>query len=123
MQSAVDRREGRIDLQRQNPIGFNGALHEADGWQLLGNGRRLYNPILRRFHSPDSLSPFGKGGINAYAYCSGDPINSTDPTGAFPLATFVQALTRFKAHSQKLGQGKSPHLSQRICDLPDRLRG
>jgi hypothetical protein len=34
-----------------------------------------------RFNSPDSLSPFGEGGLNAYAYCIGDPINRRDPTG------------------------------------------
>ncbi|MFC9753074.1 RHS repeat-associated core domain-containing protein [Streptomyces sp. NPDC056921] len=36
---------------------------------------------LARFHSPDSLSPFGDAGLNAYAYCLGDPINRVDPTG------------------------------------------
>jgi len=36
-----------------------------------------------RFQSPDSLSPFGKGGINAYGYCAGDPINRIDPNGHF----------------------------------------
>ncbi|WP_147458691.1 RHS repeat-associated core domain-containing protein, partial [Pseudomonas savastanoi] len=36
---------------------------------------------LMRFNSPDSLSPFGKGGMNAYAYCAGDPVNRSDPTG------------------------------------------
>ncbi len=34
-----------------------------------------------RFNSPDSLSPFGRGGLNAYAYCQGDPINRSDPGG------------------------------------------
>ena len=36
-----------------------------------------------RFNSPDTLSPFGKGGINAYAYCAGDPVNRSDPSGRF----------------------------------------
>jgi RHS repeat-associated protein len=63
-------------------MGFNGQLREAaTGWYHLGNGHRVYNPALRRFHSPDRLSPFAAGGINAYAYCEGDPVNFTDPTG------------------------------------------
>lgn len=63
-------------------LGFNGELHEpGTGWQILGNGYRVYNPALMRFHSPDSLSPFGQGGMNAYAYCNGDPVNAMDPTG------------------------------------------
>lgn len=63
-------------------MGFNGQLREAaTGWYHLGNGHRVYNPALRRFHSPDQLSPFAAGGINAYAYCGGDPVNFTDPTG------------------------------------------
>ncbi|RMN89816.1 hypothetical protein ALQ51_04245 [Pseudomonas cannabina] len=62
--------------------GFNGELIDSvTGHYLLGNGYRAYNPILMRFNSPDSLSPFGKGGLNAYAYCAGDPINRSDPTG------------------------------------------
>lgn len=48
---------------------------------LLGNGHRLFNPGIMRFHSPDSLSPFDRGGINAYAYCANDPINRVDPSG------------------------------------------
>jgi len=34
-----------------------------------------------RFHSPDSFSPFAAGGINAYMYCGGDPVNRIDPSG------------------------------------------
>lgn len=57
---------------------------------LLGNGHRLFNPGLMRFHSADRLSPFGKGGLNAYAYCGNDPINRTDPSGR----SFIKRLMR-----------------------------
>ncbi|MEE4693607.1 RHS repeat-associated core domain-containing protein, partial [Pseudomonas alliivorans] len=43
-----------------------------------------FNPVLMRFNSPDRLSPFGEGGLNAYAYCKGDPVNQVDPTGLIP---------------------------------------
>lgn len=51
------------------------------GHYLLGNGYRAFNTVLMRFNAPDSLSPFGRGGLNAYAYCEGDPINRIDPSG------------------------------------------
>ncbi|WP_162252418.1 MULTISPECIES: RHS repeat-associated core domain-containing protein [unclassified Pseudomonas] len=65
-------------------LGYNGERREAQtGWYLLGNGYRAFNPLLMRFHSPDSWSPFGDGGMNGYAYVSGNPIGYTDPTGHF----------------------------------------
>lgn len=72
------------DVSRQSgPLpGFNGELlDDITGHYLLGNGYRAYNPVLMRFNSPDSLSPFGEGGLNAYAYCAGDPVNRSDPSG------------------------------------------
>lgn len=62
--------------------GFNGERVDLlTGNYLLGNGYRAYSPRLMRFSCPDSLSPFGAGGINPYAYCAGDPVNITDPSG------------------------------------------
>ncbi|WP_460140397.1 RHS repeat-associated core domain-containing protein [Pseudomonas sp. S2_E01] len=64
--------------------GFSGELLDPQsGLYLPGNGYRVYSPTLRRFLSPDNLSPFGAGGLNPYAYCAGDPINRVDPTGHF----------------------------------------
>ncbi|WP_205704447.1 RHS repeat-associated core domain-containing protein [Burkholderia stabilis] len=64
-------------------LGFNGEyMDPVTGYYLLGNGYRYFNPVLMYFHSPDSFSPFGKGGLNAYCYVEGDPVNFTDPTGA-----------------------------------------
>ena len=66
-------------------LGFYGERPDpVTGHYLLGNGYRAFNPVLMRFNSPDSLSPFGNGGLNAYAYCVGDPVNRSDPTGHFP---------------------------------------
>ncbi|EJN30437.1 RHS repeat-associated core domain protein-containing protein [Pseudomonas sp. GM78] len=67
-------------------LGFNGERPDlVTGHYHLGNGYRQFNPVLMRFNSPDVLSPFGKGGVNAYAYCGNDPINWTDPNGSFRL--------------------------------------
>lgn len=67
-------------------LAFNGERPDPiTGNYLLGNGYRSLNPVLMRFNSPDSMSPFGKGGLNAYAYCQGNPINRVDPTGHFSL--------------------------------------
>lgn len=62
--------------------GFNGERPDpVTRHYHLGNGYRQFNPVLMRFNSPDSMSPFGKGGFNAYSYCGADPINRSDPTG------------------------------------------
>ncbi|VVN95063.1 RHS repeat-associated core domain-containing protein [Pseudomonas fluorescens] len=67
-------------------LGFNGERPDpVTGCYLLGNGYRVFNPVLMRFNSPDSLSPFGKGGVNAYAYCEGEPVLGNDPTGRWKI--------------------------------------
>ncbi len=76
-------------------LGFNGELAEADtGWQMLGNGYRAYSPVLMRFNSPDSWSPFGEGGVNAYAYVEGNPVGRRDPSGHVGLFTPLKLLYR-----------------------------
>lgn len=64
-------------------LGYNGEQREATGGYLLGRGYRVYSPRLMRFNSPDSMSPFGEGGINPYVYCQGNPVMFRDPTGHY----------------------------------------
>lgn len=78
-------------------LGFNGQRPEPQmGRYHLGHGRRVYNPVLRRFHEPDKFSPFAAGGLNAYAYCQGDPVNYRDPSGSVRIewmhGAFMQAI-------------------------------
>ena len=66
-----------VDMAR---TGYAGEVAEVPlgGYHL---GHRLFVPWLRRFISPDAVSPFGAGGLNRYGYCAGDPINRVDPSG------------------------------------------
>lgn len=74
---------------------FNGEYYfPVLGSYLLGNGHRCYSPSLMRFLSSDTYSPFDKGNINSYAYCSGEPINYVDPSGQFS----VRQLLRVRSH-------------------------
>lgn len=64
--------------------GFNGqqpdpkpeSYHPREGY-------RLYSPALHLITASESLSPFGAGGINAYAHCSADTVNRADPVRPF----------------------------------------
>ncbi|MCF6452199.1 RHS repeat-associated core domain-containing protein [Vibrio sp. MMG022] len=85
----------QVRAQTSNPllassIGYTGERRDpVTGCYHLGNGYRMYNPRIMRFHSADSVSPFGRGGINSYAYCLGDPVNRTDPSGHFALLSII----------------------------------
>ena len=76
-------------------LGFNGERPDpVTGHYHLGSGYRQFNPVLMRFNSPDSWSPFGEGRVNAYAYCGGEPMNRNDPSGHTwgPIKTFLRRI-------------------------------
>ena len=63
-------------------IGYIGQRRSSiSGHYLLGNGYRGFNPVLKRFAGQDNMSPFGAGGEHGVAYCGGNPVNQSDPSG------------------------------------------
>lgn len=96
--------EGRAEALRLCPwgnairgfagAGLHGERDEGFGLYMLGAGYRGYIPSLRRFNSPDSWSPFGRGGINAYGFCGGDPVNGRDPTGHNPISALEMVFSQ-----------------------------
>lgn len=90
-------------------LGFNGELIQAvTNNYALGSGYRTFSPILMRFLSADSLSPFSEGGINAYCYCSGDPINYADPSGHATVSILLSRRRTLPTRSKLLLSFDSP---------------
>ncbi|MFU2326184.1 RHS repeat-associated core domain-containing protein [Pseudomonas sp. NFX98] len=86
------------DATTDSGLGYNGELRDlTTGHYILGKGYRVFSPQMMRFYSPDSWSPFGEGGVNAYGYVAGNPVMHSDPTGHFKqlaillLGTLMQA--------------------------------
>lgn len=78
---------------RMSGIAFKGQHLDAVTERYpLGNGYRFHSPALLRFCSPDNESPFGLGGVNSYAFVSGDPVNGSDPTGHSPWTKVLSAV-------------------------------
>ena len=63
-------------------IGFNGLDHD-DELGLINQRGRVYNPLLRRFLTPDPIvsNPLNGQTWNPYSYVRNDPVNRIDPTG------------------------------------------
>jgi RHS repeat-associated protein len=71
-------------------IGYTGhAQDQESGYAYME--ARFYDPVIGRFLSTDPVDD----GVNLYSYVGNDPLNATDPTGAF--ASPVHFFTTFAA--------------------------
>ncbi len=77
-----------LDVKAVTWLGFKGEPLNPMAMYYLGNGYRMYDPLLQHFQTPDNWSPFGAGGVAAYVYCGGDPVNFHDPSGHAAVAQY-----------------------------------
>ena len=74
---------GELSIAELNPIRYRGYYFDAEtGYYYLQT--RYYNPEWRRFLNADALFIAGDDmlmGANMYAYCNGNPVMFSDPSG------------------------------------------
>ena len=65
-----------------------------DGLNMYNLRARFYDPASGRFNAVDTFggNTFDPQSLHKYAYCHGDPINGTDPTGNFTLTELLVGL-------------------------------
>ena len=69
--------ETKVSGETDNAVRYT--AREEDGTGLYYYRARYYDPRLKRFISEDPIGLVG--GINAFAYVNGAPVNSKDPMG------------------------------------------
>ena len=98
-----------IQNEKMNTVyGYRGELSDSNtGYQLLGNGTRLYDPVIGRFLQSDPA----KSGLNWYTYAGNNPIMSDDPSG---LMTTIYNGPHKSDSLYKLGAGTQ--FKQKLVD-------
>jgi len=96
-------------IQRENPgitlTNYKFTDQELDTESGLYNyDARLYDPVIARFISPDSIVPdlYDPQSLNRYAYCRNNPLNAIDPEGE----TTRVIVTNYKSAQLTTGDGQ-----------------
>ena len=82
----IDARNGPLDNTRWGGPrqGYTGHEHD-DEYGLINMGGRIYDPVARRFLTPDPTEgPVSSQSYNRYSYVQNNPATLTDPTGFVP---------------------------------------
>ncbi len=106
-----------------NPIRYRGYYYDTEtGYYYLRS--RYYDPSICRFINSDvpEIAKISKGitaGANSFAYCNNDPINDSDPSGAFSskdIKNFFSQVFKWiknkitSAIKNRIGYYKKPYL-------------
>jgi RHS repeat-associated protein len=85
-------------ITSQSTRGFTGEEELSVSGLVHLNGR-VYDPLLARFTSADTITenPFSTQGWNRYSYVGNDPLAFTDPSGHCFLGCFWQHVAHFIA--------------------------
>jgi RHS repeat-associated protein len=102
-----------------SPTGYTG--HEMDDEMSLVNmNARIYDPVLGRFLSPDSVLPDASNmqAFNRYAYVNNNPLSGTDPTGHVTAPSYAYYLENRKSlyyNESRSGNGWNEFYKNPTC--------
>ena len=115
--------DGEEKLANTNPIRYRGYYYDTEtGYYYLQS--RYYDPSICRFINSDApeIAKISKGitaGSNSFAYCNNNPINDSDPSGAFSskdIKNFFSQVFKWiknkitSAIKNRIGYYKKPYL-------------
>ncbi len=113
-------------LASRNPLRYRGYCYDT-ATALYYLPARYYEPATARFLSVDPAPPEAGDplSLNAYAYCVGDPVNASDPSGRRHVAdgglSKVSHVAQVLAKDGRLEGAKAVQATYRGTSLEDHL--
>jgi RHS repeat-associated protein len=117
-------RRGRLLASEKNERESTKDLTPFTEYHLYNYNARLYDPVVGRFITPDTIvsDPYNPQSLNRYAYCLNNPLIYTDPTGHYFWESFINwFIQQFQQEAQKNDTPSSSNNEDTIVNVLNKM--